>query len=68
MSKFEPFLVIDEDDTDDRYTLKDLLDDLKERMEGVDPEDVIVKLTQVDYEDDGFFEVSMAELRFLVKK
>jgi hypothetical protein len=73
MSEYIPILIIDQDDTsqNETMTLREFLAEIDfhvNNVEGATLDNVFVKLDTVDYEDEDFYEISIAEIRFSVKK
>lgn len=73
MTKYIPILILDEDDTpkNDSVSLRDFLETIDyhvKNVKGATPDNVFVHLKTVEYEDDDFFELAMAEISFSVKK
>lgn len=73
MTEYIPILILDEDDTpqNESYSLREFLDEIDRHVKNVNGatlDNVFVKLSRVDYDDDDFYELSMAEISFSVKK
>lgn len=73
MTKYIPILIMDEDDTPKNYSmsLREFLETIDyhvKNVNGATPDNVFVNLTTVEYENDDFFELAMAEISFSVKK
>lgn len=73
MSEYIPILIIDEDDTkqNESMSLREFLEEIDAHVKNVNGatlDNVFVKLNTVDYDDDDFYELSIAEISFSVKK
>lgn len=72
MTQYIPILIMDEDDTSNHgaLTLQEFLDVIEEHRSnaGVDPEDVFVKITTEEYDDEELGLTEMGTIEFLVKK
>lgn len=73
MTQYIPILILDEDDTTGResMSLREFLEEIDshvKNVEGATIDNVFVNLITTDYLDDEFFELSLAELTFSVKK
>lgn len=73
MSEYIPILIIDEDDTTqvESMSLREFLAEIDAHVNNVEKatlDNTFINLRTAMYEDDEFGELSMAEIRFLVKK
>ena len=67
MVKYVPIFVIDEDDTvsAEQYSVNDLLTDINfhlNNVKGATLDNTFVKIHGIDYDDDGFYDSTVATL------
>lgn len=73
MTEYIPIFIMDEDDTplQESFTLREFLEEIDNHVKNVDgatPDNVYVTINKVDYEDDNVYELSIAEIKFSIKK
>jgi hypothetical protein len=73
MTEYIPILIINEDDAPQKesMSLREFLEEIDrhvKNVEGATQDNVFVSLCSVDYDDDYFYEMTIAEIRFSVKK
>lgn len=73
MTEYIPILIIDEDDTpqNESMSLREFLEEIDSHVKNIDGatlDNVFVNLKTMDYEDEDFYELTLAEISFSVKK